>query len=88
MVANTVPPPTRAPRRVIAIFPDGRIGRVREKTWPEAWTPELIEACREVDALAPAAPPISPGIHNQMGPWPEPPPLPEPDLDIFETVWK
>jgi hypothetical protein len=62
--------------------------RARARVWPEAWTPELIEAAREVDELAPAAPPISPGIRNQMGPWPEPPPLPEPDLDIFQKVSK
>jgi hypothetical protein len=43
---------------------------------PSVWDDEMLAAAREVDELAPAAPPISPGIRNQMGPWPEPPPPP------------
>jgi hypothetical protein len=35
---------------------------------------ELRAAMREVDELTPSCPPISPGLHSQMGPWPEPPP--------------
>lgn len=36
-------------------------------------SPELIEAMREVDAMLPGSPPISPGIRNVNGPWPAPP---------------
>jgi len=56
-----------------------------KKRWPPRLTDEdgtpdhdLLDAMAEVDALTPNAPPISPGIRNQMGPWPDPPP-PRPD---------
>lgn len=34
--------------------------------------PLLLEAMREVDAMLPGSPPISPGIRN-VAPWPDPP---------------
>lgn len=53
---------------------------VKRRKWPPPLlladgTPDhdMLDAMAEVDALTPACPPISPGIRNQMGPWPEPP---------------